>query len=246
MDAFVDGRAVAPAHALIPVTDDGLLRGDGVFEVIRLRHGRPADVADHLRRLAHSAAVLELSLDAEAIAADVRRALEAWGDVDGVMRILVTRGGRRIVLFEALPALPRTVRLAVETHAISPLIAGTKTLSYAAHMVALRLAAARGFDDALLVRADETILEATRSAVFWVLQGALHAPPLELGILESITRLRVTERVPARLVAGRLADLADAQEVFIADSAGGVRPVVEIERVGAFAPGPVAAALADV
>src|SRR4029453_4219002 len=47
----VDGRISAAAEAVIPVKDDGLYRGDGAFEVIRLYRGRPFALADHLDRL---------------------------------------------------------------------------------------------------------------------------------------------------------------------------------------------------
>src|SRR3954451_23605602 len=39
--ASVDGSVVPVAEAVIPVTDEGLLRGDGAFEVLRL-YGGPA------------------------------------------------------------------------------------------------------------------------------------------------------------------------------------------------------------
>jgi branched-chain amino acid aminotransferase len=39
--ACVDGVLVPVAKAAIPVTDEGLLRGDGVFEVLRLYDGVP-------------------------------------------------------------------------------------------------------------------------------------------------------------------------------------------------------------
>ena len=38
--ASVDGEIMAAVDATIPATDEGLLRGDGVFEVIRV-YGRP-------------------------------------------------------------------------------------------------------------------------------------------------------------------------------------------------------------
>ena len=50
-----------PSHeATIPATDEGLLRGDGAFEVIRVYDGRPFALADHLDRLERSAANLRL------------------------------------------------------------------------------------------------------------------------------------------------------------------------------------------
>ena len=56
----LDGR-IAPASELtIPATDEGLLRGDGVFEVLRVYRGKPFALADHLDRLERSAANLRL------------------------------------------------------------------------------------------------------------------------------------------------------------------------------------------
>ena len=51
--ASLDGT-IGPADELrIPVTDEGLLRGDGAFEVMRLYGGRPYALADHDMRLRH-------------------------------------------------------------------------------------------------------------------------------------------------------------------------------------------------
>ena len=48
--------AIAPVEELtIPVTDEGLVRGDGVFEVIRLYGGVPFALEDHYRRMEGSA-----------------------------------------------------------------------------------------------------------------------------------------------------------------------------------------------
>src|SRR5918996_2003204 len=59
--ACVDGRMSAAAEATIPATDEGLLRGDGAFEVIRIYRGRPFALPDHLDRLERSAANLRLA-----------------------------------------------------------------------------------------------------------------------------------------------------------------------------------------
>jgi hypothetical protein len=40
--ASVDGSVMPVREATIPVTDDGLLRGDGAFEVIRVYDGQPS------------------------------------------------------------------------------------------------------------------------------------------------------------------------------------------------------------
>ncbi len=65
--AIIDGDVMDVAQAQIPVTDEGLLRGDGVFEVMRLYNGRPFALEDHYARLATSAANLRLDTDLAAL-----------------------------------------------------------------------------------------------------------------------------------------------------------------------------------
>ena len=51
----LDGAIVPLGEARIPVTDEGLLRGDGVFEVMRIYAGAPFARGDHLARMSRSA-----------------------------------------------------------------------------------------------------------------------------------------------------------------------------------------------
>src|SRR3954451_62878 len=104
--ACLDGAVVPVAEARIPVTDEGLLRGDGVFEVIRLYDGRPFALADHLARMTRSAANLRLPFDAAAVEADARALLDAARPGDALLRLVVTRGGHRLALLEAPPGYP--------------------------------------------------------------------------------------------------------------------------------------------
>src|SRR4051812_35555980 len=93
--ASVDGVISDPAEARISVTDEGLLRGDGVFEVVRLYGGMPYAIEAHWTRMRRSADNLRLPLDVDALRADVEALLAHVSD-DAVLRVLVTRGGRRI------------------------------------------------------------------------------------------------------------------------------------------------------
>ena len=93
--ASLDGDIMPAAEAMIPATDDGLIRGDGVFEVVRVYDGRPFAFEQHLARLERSADNLRLAVDVEAVRADGHRLLAHAGpgpDHD-LLRIVLTRGG---------------------------------------------------------------------------------------------------------------------------------------------------------
>lgn len=238
--ASVDG-AIGPAeHARIGVQDDGLLRGDGAFEVIRLYGGRPFARADHLQRLARSAAVLQLGYDAAAVETELDALLASAGPRDAQLRIVLTRAGRRVMIVEPLPEGPRPVRLAHVPFALNGITDGVKSLSYAPNMQASRLARAARADEAVLVSFDDVVLEAPTASVFWVSAGGrLRTPATELGLLESITRARLCEALAVEQGAFALADLRGAREAFLASTTREVMPVSAVDghALGA-CPGP--------
>src|SRR6266540_6936836 len=114
--ASVDGTISATVEATIPLPDDGLYRGDGVFEVIRLYRGGPFALREHLDRLERSAAAIELPVERSLIERELETLLDEFGADDAQLRIVLTRGGRRILLTEQLPERGANVRLATVTY----------------------------------------------------------------------------------------------------------------------------------
>ena len=228
--AVLDGQVLPADEARLPVTDEGLLRGDGVFEVMRLYGGRPYAFAEHLVRMERSAANLRLPLDVEAVRIDALALLEAAAPGDALLRLVVTRGGHRLALLEPLPEHSSGVRLGSVTYAPTRVLDGIKSLSYAGNMLAGRLARERGFDEALLVTPHGRVLEAPTSSLFWVdAGGALCTPPLDDHILASITRDRVLELCEVEERPSTTDEVLAAQEAFLASTTREVQSVAVIE-----------------
>jgi branched-chain amino acid aminotransferase len=228
--ASVDGRISATAEATVPMKDDGLYRGDGAFEVIRLYAGRPFALEDHLDRLERSTATIELEFDRPALEAEIAALLTEAGEVEGQLRLIVTRGGRRIAAIEPIPPHAETVRLATVTYSPSVILNGVKSLSYAANMQATRLAQAQGAAEAVLVQPDGTVLEPPTSAIFWVSpEGPLRTPALDVGVLESITRDRLVKALHVEEGAWPVADLRGASEAFLASTTREIQAVAGID-----------------
>jgi branched-chain amino acid aminotransferase len=238
--ASVDGLVTPAGEATVPMKDDGLYRGDGAFEVIRLYEGRPFALTDHLDRLERSTAAVELEFDRAVLEREIDALLAEAGRPDGQLRLIVTRGGRRIAAIEPLPPHPETLRLATVTYSPTVILNGVKSLSYAANMQATRLAQAQGADEAVLVQPDGTVLEAPTSAIFWVSpQGTLRTPALDVGVLESITRDRLVKALQVEEGAWPVADLRAAGEAFLASTTREIQAVAAIDgRALAEAPGP--------
>ena len=162
--ASVDGAVGDTTEATVPLKDDGLYRGDGAFEVIRLYAGQPFALADHLDRLQRSAATIELEFDRAALEAEIEALLTKFGEGDGQLRLIVTRGGRRIASTEPIPPHAESVSVATVTYSPSVILNGVKSLSYAANMQATGSPNA-GRDEAVLVRPDGTVLEPPTSSI---------------------------------------------------------------------------------
>lgn len=242
--ASIDGAITETADAALPLPDDGLYRGDGVFEVIRLYGGRPFALADHLARLERSAAAIALPLERNRLEAELDALLAHVGGEDAQVRIVVTRGGRRLIVAEPLRSWDETLTLASVSYSPTVILDGVKSISYAANMHATRLASNKGAEEALLVRPDGTVLEAPTSSIFWVTpEGRFRTPSLACGILDSITR--------SRLIAGlaeagtdveegefALDDVLGASEAFLASTTREVQAVARIDGREFGAPGP--------
>lgn len=252
MLASLNGKILPAAEASVPITDDGLLRGDGVFEVVRLYGGVPYALDEHVERMATSAVNLRLPFDAQAFATEALALLAASAAQDDMLRMVCTRGGLRIITVEPLPEAPPTLALSSVRYAPSHVMDGIKSLSYGANMLMSRLAKEQGADEALLVTPHGRVLEGPRQSFVASLDGeTLVTPPLDDHVLDSITRRRLIESglVSERPISSD--ELPFAQEAFLTSTTREVHAVHSIDAVVLpAAPGPLtqraAAAVSEV
>lgn len=205
------GRGVlAPQTPILRADDLGALRGDGIFETMHVRAGRPWLIDEHLARLAGSAARMQIPLPAPAELAElVDQALAAWpAAVEAALRLVVTRGPENgdgpptvFATVAPVPPAPRRARhegVAVVTATLgfpaalrqrAPwLLGGAKTLSYAVNMASQRWATSVGAEDVLWVSSDGYALEAPTSTLIWLDGTTLCTVPVEeTGILPGTT-----------------------------------------------------------
>jgi branched-chain amino acid aminotransferase len=274
MKVWIEGEIVDGANARIPVTDHGLLYGDGVFEGIRLYSGRVFRLDAHLERLRHSARAIGLDLPGgpAAIREIVLATARAYGQPDGYVRLLVTRGDGAMGVDPTTCANPRVVCIACEIglYPDAKLRSGidmvtaslrrpspdvldprVKSLNYLNNVLTKREARLRGADEALVLNAAGMVAEAAVANVFAFRKGALLTPPASDGALEGITRGCVLELaaslgIPAREQSLTRMDLISADEVFLTGAGARVVGVRSLDglAIGVRAPGPVTEKLA--
>jgi 4-amino-4-deoxychorismate lyase len=228
------GRGVVPPEEpVLRADDEGVLRGRAVFETLRVYDGRPFELHPHFDRLAASAQRLRLSEPPQTeLQSLAHAALEAAGEPNCVLRFLWTPE-TGLALVSALPSdleelRARGLRLQVSDWATG-LLAGAKSVSYAENMASQAAAVEAGFDDALFVAPDGTVLEGPTSNVWFREGDVLHTPSLALPILAGVTR-GVIWKLAAKVEEGRypLDRLLAADEVFLTSSVREVMPVVAV------------------
>lgn len=273
--AYINGRIVPADEAVISVFDRGLVLGDGLFETLRARNGRPEFLGLHYRRWTRSARrlrirvpVTEVKLRAVISSLCRKSAME-----DAVARITLTRGRylgglsidsslppSLIITVNPVSPLPENVlaegvRVAISSvnkAAASGLDPRVKSINYLANIFAKAEGDRRGCYEAILLGARGEIAELSTSSFFCVMDGVVVTPPITAGILPGITRqvlLREMKRarIPFREDDVLPADVPRMSEAFLCSSVRGPVPIrrIERQRVGMGRPGPVFARLRE-
>jgi branched-chain amino acid aminotransferase len=254
----VDGQFLPADQAMIPVDDLAILRGIGVFDLLRTYNGKPLFLGEHVTRLRHSAREINLDMPwpHEEICDIVLQTLARNQLEEANIRIIVTGGSspdfitpagrpRLIVLVTPLARLPmewyrdgvKVITMRAQRH-----IPCAKSIDYLPAAMALRQAQANKAIEAIYLDANGNALEGATSNLFVFSEDKLVTPGR--GILSGITRKAVLE-VAQNLYSIEIRDLPEgelfnAREVFLTGTNKGLVPVVQIDDtiIGDGRPGP--------
>ena len=248
MLVFLNGRMVAEKEAMVSVFDRCFLYGDGLFETLLVRRGRPLFWREHFERLGRGAQFLglRLSLAAADLEESALELIRENGFSDAFLRITLSRGvGPRgysprgaetpTLVMTLHPAPAMDLGSPPQWHLITSSIrlpAGEtlalfKTCNKLPQIRARAEADAAGADEALLRNTDGYVAEAAGSNLFWIQGGAVCTPPLDSGVLAGVTRAVVVELchlsgIPSREARILPQDLPRTEAVFLSLSTLGV------------------------
>ena len=207
---WVDGQLLPASGPHLSVFDRGFQLGDGIFETLRVRGAHPTELAEHIARLRHSAAGLDIPLPDDIgsrLAAGIAELLAADGldgpTGDASVRITVSRGpfrGRGLlppdeeveatIAIQAWPVVPpradhigrglHLVASAVRRDPSNPIVT-LKTTSRADYVYARLEARRAGADDALFLTTDGHLSEGTTANIFLVRRASTGGGIVELA-----------------------------------------------------------------
>lgn len=266
---YLDGELVEREQAKISVFDHGLLYGDGVFEGIRVYHGRVFRLDEHIKRLERSARaiLLDIPLSHDELVAATVETCRANGIDDGYIRLVVTRGVGDLGLDPRKCPKPSVFIIAANiqlypeelyecglslitcsTRRNSPasLDPGIKSLNYLNNILAKIECIHADVPEGIMLTQAGLVSECTGDNIFIVRDGRVLTPPVEAGILDGITRaavieLAADENIPVRETLFPITEVYVADECFLTGTAAELVPVVQVDgrTIGDGKPGPV-------
>lgn len=243
---YYEGAFMPLEDAHVPVTDRGLLFGDGAYATIQVRSGHPLFLETHLGRLREQCASFNLEMP-PINPSHVAELIRLNGAYTGIWRlkIVVTGGdapelflperGGRVFMFlkphTPLPMLP--LKIGLFSHPFNLCHAGYKSLAHLNRLYVMQEACRLGVDDCLTVTERGVVLETAFGNLCWFLGKTLYTPsrtlPLYFGV--TLTKLIEAAREQGYRVeegAFTVEKLPDEGVYFRTNSIGGIWPIAEI------------------
>jgi 4-amino-4-deoxychorismate lyase len=236
----------------ISINDRGFMYGDGVFRTMLVKNGLVQSWPRHFNKLKQDCIALNLDCPEESILIDELAQLTKL-QVDGVAKITITRGistrgytppqhplVTRVVSITPAPEYSTALsKQGVRVHQCrlqlchQPLLAGIKHLNRLENVLAAAEFMGSEMHEGILLDKAGFVIEATRSNVFMVRDGALFTPDLSNCGVAGVQRERVIDwaqqnSVPCSISNIALEDMLVAEEIFLVNSIIGLWPVREI------------------
>ena len=254
----INGEFFQRNEAKISVFDSGYLVGDGVWEGIRLHHGKLVFIEDHLKRLwtAAKATGIKLPFTKEELILSIKSTLSRNEMYDGVhVRIMVTRGikktpsqdprltisGPNVVIIAEYKKASEETKLKGITLFTSSFRRGRPDYldpklnchSKLHEVQALIQAIEAGADEALMLDVNGFVSTCNATNFFIIKDGEVWTST-GTHCMNGITRQKVIEicaknNIPCHQKNFSLYDTYSADEAFVTGTFGGLTPVTSID-----------------
>ncbi len=247
LTVWSNGRLYADPHdAMVPITDHGLVVGDGVFEALKVTAAGAFAVQRHLNRLTRSAAAMALPApDHELIREGITAVLADRDFALGKIRITYTGGpgplgsqaayGPVTLIVAAEPIDPASP---IGTAVTAPwrrnefgALTGVKSTSYAENVRGLAYATAQGASESIFANTAGHVCEGTGTNIFCVFGAEVVTPPLASGPLAGVTRELLLEWWSVVERDLTMAEAKAADEVFLTSSMRDVQGVAQWDEI---------------
>jgi 4-amino-4-deoxychorismate lyase len=238
----------------VDISDRGFQYGDGLFETIEVRSGKPVFLDLHLARL--TAGCRRLQFPSPSLAIIRRETAElCQHSQHAVLKLIITRGpgGRgyrqpdvlqptRVLSLHPYPDYPDAyrelginVRFCQTRLGLNPALAGMKHLNRLEQVLARAEWNDPAIQEGIMLDINDHVIEGTMTNLFFIRNKTVYTPALTLSGVDGIIRrvimnfltrqqFALTEKVLSK------DDLLAADEAFVCNSIIGIWPIKQIEN----------------
>lgn len=226
------------ADTCVDLARSGARNGAGLFETIRIRHGRALRLEAHLSRLAHGTAFLGLEdpPDADVVEAFLENHTPCAGMASGVLRLIAVDESLMATLFPWEPRRPARIDIGIGrrmTRRSANPLNRFKTMAYLENLLLTREAEDRALYEVVALNESGRLTDGGRTNLFLVMGDEILTPPVQEGALPGVARNALLAAGLGREAVLDADDLKRADAVFLTNAIHGVIPVHGVEEGGA-------------
>ena len=226
-------------QATVSVFERALQFGDGLFETLLVRDGQVAFWPLHFQRLSLGLQRLKMApIAARLLLDDIAKIKRQHC----IIKILISRGQSlrgyrfdtdtkptRIVICNDVPKLKEYYQLSIcqvrYTH--NPMLAGIKHNNRLEQVLAR---ASIDTDEGVMLDGEGYVISATAANIFIIKDGVIKTPDLSRCGIQGTRRQIVIEKTQAKVAQITLAELLQADEVFLTSTVIGIKKICQIEQ----------------
>lgn len=248
---YMNGEFVTEDKAVLPVTQTGMQRAYGIFDLFRTENGKPRFMQDYLDRFKRSQQFLNLnrSINREEVQTAVAELQSRNQYKDSKFKLVLMGDGPDeddthfepcfYIVNTAIDPSTRPKAIGVISHEYLREFPEVKSLNYLnSYSLHRKRIAAKAKE--VIYHLDGQVSEASRSNVFAIKDGILFTPATQ--ILHGITRMHVlkvaAEVMPVKVGPLSLDTLLTADEIFITSTIKDVMPIQFVDDKAWKTPGP--------
>ncbi len=245
-----NARFIKENMAVVTAGNRGLRYGDGLFETMRYENGEIKLCDLHFERLFNGLAVLKINLPAPVTKSWLQQQVQSTVEKNNIrdaarVRLMIIRGDGGLYDLEGTGGgfviqvwpLEKNKQEFNEDGLVIGLydkgmkpcdsFANIKSNNYLLYAMAAIHAKENKWNDCAVLNTHTRICDATIANIFWTKDGNIYTPPLSEGCVAGVMRKHIMTNNPVQERICELADLENADEVFLTNAITGVRWVKE-------------------
>lgn len=246
---FFNNQILFAANSSLSAVSSAALYGKGIFTTLAIYDSKPFLWEKHWERLTENARQIGIDLtdfSEDGIRNSIRQIISKNEIVNARARItffdesasgvwnfetnkktslLITTGDSRTI--------SKDFRLTISpfpVNSTSPL-AGVKSCNYLENILALNSAKAKNYDEAIRLNERGYVVSACLANIFWIKNERIFTPDLKTGCLKGTTRNLIVENFSVEETRAKLAELNDAETVFLTSAGLGILKIADVETV---------------